>query len=235
MSWWSANQALIDRAAEVLGPAPAGVRWLGVDKTRVRQVRWLLEEIGWRRTDPWMTSFVDFDPTHPGGLLGLAPGRSGAAVTGWLARQNPQLRAGIEVVATDPSAPFAAAVRRALPQARLVVDHWHLHRLANLMVTRVRQRVTQQRYGHRGRLTNDAWAYRRLLLRDARTLSRRQWTRLRQLFATDDPTGELLGAWAGKELLRQLLVDLDSTARPYQIRARLDRFYRCTAQADTPS
>src|SRR5664280_1560606 len=46
VSWWSANQALIDRAADVLGPAPAGVRLLGVDETRVRRVRWLLEDSG---------------------------------------------------------------------------------------------------------------------------------------------------------------------------------------------
>ena len=234
VSWWSANQALIDRAADVLGPAPAGVRWLGVDETRVRRVRWLLEESGWRRSDPWMTSFVDLDPAHPGGLLGLAPGRSGAAVTGWLDRQSSTFRDGIEVVAIDPSAPFAAALRRTLPDARLVVDHWHLHRLANLMLTRVRQRVTQQVHGHRGRVGDDAWAYRQLLVRDGRALSDRQWTRLCRLFATDDPTGQILGAWAGKELLRQLLVDLDAGARPYEIRARLERFYRCVAQEDIP-
>lgn len=80
VSWWSANQALIDKAADILGPAPEGVRWLGIDETRVRRVRWLLAEAGWRRSDPWMVSFVDLDPDRPGGLLGLAPGRSGAAV-----------------------------------------------------------------------------------------------------------------------------------------------------------
>jgi transposase len=234
VSWWSANQALIDRAADVLGPAPPGVRRLGIDETRVRRVRWLLEEAGWRRSDPWMTSFVDLDPNRPGGLVGLAPGRSGAAVTGWLDRQSAQFRAGIEVVAIDPSAPFAAAIRRALPAARLVVDHWHLHRLANLMLTRVRQRVTVQVHGHRGRKANDAWAYRQLLVRAGRTLSTQQWTRLVRLFDTDDPTGQLLGAWAGKELLRQLLVELGTDARPYEIRARLDRFYRCAAQEDIP-
>ena len=233
VSWWSANQALIDRAADVLGPAEPGVRRLGIDETRVRRVRWLLEEAGWTRSDPWMTSFVDLDPDRPGGLLGLAPGRSGAAVTGWLDRQSAAFRAGIEVVAVDPSAPFAAAVRRTLPTAQLVVDHWHLHRLANLMLTRVRQRVTVQVHGHRGRKTNDAWAYRQLLVRDGRALSTKQWTRLVRLFA-GDPTGQILGAWAGKELLRQLLVDSGPTARPYEIRARLDRFYRCAAQEDIP-
>jgi transposase len=234
VSWWSANQALIDRAADVLGPAPAGVRWLGVDETRVRRVRWLLEESGWKRSDPWMTSFVDLDPTRPAGLLGLAPGRSGAAVTGWLDRQSAAFRDGIEVVAIDPSAPFAAAIRRTLPDARLVVDHWHLHRLANLMLTHVRQRVTQQVHGHRGRVGNDAWAYRQLLVRDGRALSDRQWSRLRRMFDTDDPTGQIAGAWAGKELLRQLLIDLDTNARPYEIRARLERFYACAAQEDIP-
>ena len=112
------------------GQAPCGVRMLGVDETRARSVRWLLAEHGWRRSDPWMTSFVDLDPTHPGGVLGLAPGRSGASVRGWLNLQTEQFKAGIEVVAVDPSAPFAAALREALPHATLVVDHWHLHRLA---------------------------------------------------------------------------------------------------------
>ena len=97
-----------------------------------------------------MTSFVDLDPTHPGGLLGLAPGRSGASVRGWLDLQCEHFRDGIEVVAVDPSAPFAAALGDVLPHAALVVGHWHLHRLANLMLTQVRQRVTQQIHGHRG-------------------------------------------------------------------------------------
>ena len=236
VSWWSVNSALVVKAAEVLGPARPGVARLGVDETRVRRVRWLLQEAGWRRSDPWMTSFVDLDPDRAGGLLGLAPGRSGASVRGWLGLQSEEFRAGIKVVAIDPSAPFAAVLRdrKLLPNATLVVDHWHLHRLANLMVTQVRQRVTQQVHGHRGRANQDVWAYRRLLLRNGRSLSDRQWTRLRSLFATDDPTGEILAAWAGKECLRQLLDAVEGGVRPYEIRAKLDQFYRCAADADVP-
>ena len=256
VSWWSVNTALIARAASMTASAPQGVRLLGVDETRARSVRWLLAEHGWRRSDPWMTSFVDLDPSHPGGLLGLAPGRSGASVRGWLELQSSEFRDGIEVVAVDPSAPFAAALREVLPHATLVVDHWHLHRLANLMLTQVRQRVTQQVHGHRGRRTNDSWAYRRLLLRGGRHLSDKQWRRLTALFASDDPTGEIQAAWAGKELLRQLLDTLPAVdgplvtdprrdpaataraagpgLRPYEIRARLRRFYRLAAEADVP-
>jgi transposase len=50
VSWWSVHQALVARAADLLGPAPTGVRWLGVDETRARSVRWLLSDAGWRRS-----------------------------------------------------------------------------------------------------------------------------------------------------------------------------------------
>ncbi len=67
VSWWSVNHALVVKAAGMTGRAPGGVRRLGVDETRARSVRWLLAEHGWRRSDPWMTSFVDLDPSRPGG------------------------------------------------------------------------------------------------------------------------------------------------------------------------
>jgi len=46
VSWWSVNHALVAVAARVCGPAPTGVRMLGVDETRARSVRWLLSEAG---------------------------------------------------------------------------------------------------------------------------------------------------------------------------------------------
>lgn len=177
VSWWSVQHALVVTAAGLL-PDPAPVRLLGLDETRARSVRWLFGEAGWRRSEPWMTSFVDLDLGRPAGLLGLTPGRSGAAVEGWLAAQSEAWRAGIEVVALDPSAPFAAAIRRALPQATIVVDHWHLIRLANLAVTEVRQRVAREQLGRRGRKVDPAWAHRRLLLRAGDQLGSAEcWTR----------------------------------------------------------
>jgi transposase len=76
-------------------------------------VRWLLEPAGWRRSNPWLTSFVDADTTGPGVLLGLAPGRSGACVRSWLGEQTDAFRTGIEIVVIDPSAPYASGVRAA--------------------------------------------------------------------------------------------------------------------------
>ncbi len=78
----------------------------------------------------------------PGGLLALAPGQSGTALRGWVALQSQAFCDGNEVVAIDPSAPFARALLELLPNASMVVDNWHPHRLAGLMLAEVRQRVT---------------------------------------------------------------------------------------------
>ncbi len=235
VSWWAVNDALVRRAAALADEARSGepsyaTRVLGIDETRSRSVRWLREDTTWRRSDPWMTSFVDLDSTHSGGLLGLVPGRSGASVTSWLGTRSDAWRAGIEVVAIDPSAPFAAAIRRELPNARIVVDHWHLVRLANAMVTEVRQRVAREQLGRRGRKADPAWAHRTLLLRAGDRLTARGRARLVAVLRADDPTNEIGAAWGVKELLRQLL----AAREPHVIRRRLHAFYQAVITADMP-
>src|SRR5215207_9780646 len=123
-----------------------------------------LDGITWRRSDPWLTSFVDCTPGRPGKLLGLAPGRTGACVKDWLGEQTGAFRNKIEIVVIDPSAPYASGIRAALPKARIAVDKWHLVALANTMITEVRQRVTRDLLGRRGTVTDPVWVNRRLLL-----------------------------------------------------------------------
>jgi transposase len=195
-----------------------------------RSVGWILDQQRWRRSDPWMTSFVDADISRPGVLLGLAPGRSGARVSSWLAEQTHTFRQTIRTVVIDPSAPYASGIGNALPGVQIAVDHWHLVRLANDMVTEVRQRVARERHGRRGRKTDPAWAHRRMLLTAGNRLSRRHLLGLRRVLAADDPTDEIGAAWGCKERLRQLLAEHD----PVRIRQRLWRFYTACADADMP-
>jgi transposase len=228
VGWSTAHKALITLAARWL-PEPEPTRVLGIDETRARSVRWILEEAGWKRSNPWMTSFVNADPTAPGRLLGLTPGRSGACVIEWLALQTPAFRAGIELVVIDPSAPYAAGIRTALPDARIAVDKWHLVALANLAVTQVRQRITRQLHGRRGIATDKVWASRQLLLTGYEHLSPRQRARFQAALAAEDPTNEIAAAHAVKERLRLLL----SESEPDLIRRRLYDFYDAAARADT--
>ena len=110
-------------------------------------------------TDRWHTGFVDLAGDR--GLLGQVVGRRAKNVTDWLGQRSQVFRDTIEFVAIDPAAANAAAVRTALPGAQLVVDHFHLVKLANDTVTKVRRRVTYEGTGHRGRKTNPEWTNRR--------------------------------------------------------------------------
>jgi transposase len=203
VAWWTV-QATIN-AAVVLLPSvdELYVRRLGIDEHRYRRVRWFRDDGGaWRRVEPWMSTIVNVDC---GQVLGIVDGRDSAAVGGWLNARSQAWRDRIQVVAIDPSAAFKKAITAALPNALVSVDPFHLVQLANLMVTRVRQRLVREREQRRGRKVDPAWAHRTLLLRGYDTLSARARTRLDLVFASDDPTDELSAAWGVKEQLRRLL------------------------------
>jgi transposase len=229
VSWPTAHKALVAAAVRWL-PEPDPTTVLGIDETRFRSVRWILDGIIWKRSDPWLTSFVDCTPGRPGPLLGLAPGRTGACVRDWLSMQSEAFRRSIEIVVIDPSAPYASGIRAALPGVRIAVDKWHLVALANAMVTEVRQRVTQALLGRRGTVRDPIWVNRRLLLTGAEHLSAKQWTRLWRSFEHCDPTREIQAAWAVKERLRLLLAE----SEPSKIRRRLADFYEAVIDAHLP-
>jgi transposase len=203
VAWWTV-QATVNAAAVLLPEVDnLHVRRLGIDEHRYRRVRWFRDDQGgWRRVEPWMSTIVN---AGCGQVLGIVDGRDSAAVGGWLAERSQAWRDRIEVVAIDPSAAFKKAITEQLPNAQISVDPFHLVQLANLMVTRVRQRLIRQREQRRGRKVDPAWANRRLLLRSYDTLSPRAKARLDAVFDSDDPTDELSAAWGVKEQLRRLL------------------------------
>lgn len=168
-------------AADLLtDPDTVLVRRLGIDEHRYRSVRFYRDANDpagqWRRYEPWMTTLVDADT---GRVLGVVDGRDSAGIGAWLAARSQAWRDAVKVVAIDPSAAFRRAIREQLPQAAGSVDAFHLVKLGNAMVTRVRQRVTREAKGCRGRGRDPAWMNRRLLLRAGDCLSRRALARLK--------------------------------------------------------
>src|SRR5512146_1447958 len=93
-----------------------------------------------------MTTLVDADP---GRVLGVVDGQDSAGIGAWLAARSQTWRDAVEVVAIDPSAAFRQAIPEQLPQTAVSVDAFHLAKLGNNMVTRVRQQVTCETKGRR--------------------------------------------------------------------------------------
>ena len=133
---------------------------LGIDEIRRGRPQWTWNDECrcWEVTvDRWHVGFVDLAGGQ--GLLGQVEGRTSAVVKDWRHR--------VRFVAIDMCTIFKSAIRDALPQARLVVDHFHLVQLANQALTEVRRRVTVQARGRRGRKGNREWELRNRLTRSA--------------------------------------------------------------------
>jgi transposase len=233
VSWPTTHRAVVAYGEAVLGePDPVAV--LGIDETRRGRPRWTQDPATgrWVRTDRWHTGFVDISGDQ--GLLGQTLGRRSVDVTDWLGRRSAAFRDGVTHVAIDPAAAYAAAVRTALPDAVLVVDHFHLIQLANTMLTDVRRRLTRDLRGRRGRKVDPEWANRRRLLTARQRLSRTRFARMWNDCLDADPTGELLTAYIIKEELRALCATAATGGHRHEISHRLYRFYRWCADADIP-
>ena len=168
------------------------------------------------------------------GLLAQVNGRDAATVVNWLEQQSTQWRAGITHVAIDLSTTYAKAVRQALPHAIVVVDRFHVVKLANEMIDDVRRRTTQTLRGRRGRKCDPEWVSRRRMLRGVERLTDEQRLKMFDRLETFDRDGDLVAAWITKELLRKMLHCKDTGALRYEMRAAFDEFYTFAAACKVP-
>ena len=186
------------------------------------------------RVDPWDTGFVDLAGDQ--GLLGQQEGRTGAAVVDWLSERTPEFREGIEYVAIDPAAAYASAIRTPglLPNATLVVDHFHLVKLANDALTKVRRRVTWDLQGsprpqNRPGVGQPAPAATR-----RERLSHKSFAKMWNAISAEDPSAQILSAWIAKEELRTLLSTVAVGGDPHLTRHRLHRFLTWCIDSQIP-
>jgi transposase len=141
---WHTIMRAVERHGRPLVDDPvrlAGVTHLGVDETA-----WLAATR--EHHTVYVSGLVD---TATGRLLGVVEDRTARVVTRLLARRDRAWLARIGVVALDPYRGYATAMSLRLGQATLVVDHWHVVRLANQCVDDVRHRMQQETLGHRDR------------------------------------------------------------------------------------
>jgi transposase len=157
-------------------------------------------------------------------------------VCDWLAERTQAWREAVRYVAIDMCTIFKSAVRTALPDAQLVVDHFHLVQLANQTLTEVRRRVTVQVRGRCGRKGNREWELRNRLTRNA---SRMHGDHVADLEGElkDLPVRigvPILAAWNAKEDLLDLLALARTNPNREDIADLLYRFYRRCAESGLP-
>lgn len=136
-------------------------------------------------------------------------------VTAW-----PSLAAPYRAALTDPDT--------GLDNATLVVDRFHIHKLANKTVDDVRRRVQHDTMGHRGRSGDPLYGIRKLLVMSADRLDEHGRDRLATALTAGDPYDEVACAWAARELV----ADIYAAPDIFTARGRLETFFWWAAEVD---
>ena len=151
-----------------------------------------VDEHVWRHTpdgDKYVTVILDLTPIRdrrgPSRLLDMVPGRSKQVVTTWLASRPDTWRSHIEIVAMDGFTGFKSAAAEELPDARAVMDPFHVVHLAGDALDECRRRIQQELHHRRGRATDPLYKARRMLHTRSCLLTPRQQHRILDLFASD--------------------------------------------------
>lgn len=189
-----------------------------------------LDETSWlaaTATHPTLlvTGIVDLDR---GQLVDVIPARSATAVEDWLAAKPTRWAERIRHAVIDPYQPYATALANEVPDAKLVVDHFHVIRLANQALDEVRRRVQHATLGHRGRKGDPLYRIRRRLLAGRERLGPDGFDRVLAWLDHGDPDGEVAVAYLAKELLREVY-DAETV---FEARRGLVQFYKVCDTAD---
>jgi transposase len=201
-SWDTVNGIAVEATRELLlaaGPARLdGVRVIGVDEHKWSHTR-RAEDDGFVTVITDLTGVLD--GTGSARLLDVVPGRSAAAMAGWLAARGQGFRDRVEVVAMDGFGGYKTAATEALPDAVTVMDPFHVVALAGHKLDLCRQRVQQDTLGHRGRAGDPLYRVRRTLRTRTELLTDRQRTRLEAVFAAEEHVAVTVTWWVYQQII----------------------------------
>ena len=213
-----ARSQLVDRhgrrgpARHATGRGPGRVkkvRALGIDETS------FLSATREHRTI-YVTGLVDLDRKR---IIDMVEGNAAPDLRRWCADQDPAWMRAVRVVATDLAESYRSGTSPHLDHAIRVADPFHVVRIANRCVDKVRRRVQNETLGHRGRKADPLYRIRKLLLAGYERLDERGHERVLLGLRHGDPHDELLGAWLAKESVR----DIYLTEDPKVARVLLDK------------
>ena len=196
---WSTTWSAVERHGSVLVDDPDRVGatvQVGFDETVMSPARR-------RRRRRFITAVVDI---VTGQILDVFDGRDAADLRRWLATRSRGWLDGVRVVSVDPHEGYRSAIlgNSLLGDVTVVVDPFHIVRLAGAAVTKCRQRTQQATLGHRGWKTDPLFGVRKLLLMAAEHLDELGWARLEEALRRGDPHDEVRDTWVAKEYVRDV-------------------------------
>jgi transposase len=199
--WWTIMNAVVEHGTPLVDdPDRVGpVSQLGVDETSFLRANRAHSTI-------YATGLVDLEDRI---VIDMVKGNSAADLRRWTANADPVWLAGINVVATDLAESFRAGLSPHLDHAQRVADPFHVVRVANRCVDKVRRRVQNETFGHRGRKRDPLYRIRKLLLAGSERLDERGHDRMLLGLRVGDPDDEVLGAWLAKESVRDVYLTDD--------------------------
>lgn len=199
--WWTIMGAVIEHGTPLVDdPARVGpTEKLGVDETS-----WLKANRTHRTL--YATGMVDLDA---GIVIDVVKGNASTDLRNWLETRNPAWLAGITTVTTDLAESYRAGLSPHLDHATRVADPFHVVRVGNRCLDKVRRRVQNETLHHRGRKADPLYRIRKLLLTGAERLDEHAHDRMLLGLRVGDPKDEVLGAWLAKESVREIYLTDD--------------------------
>jgi transposase len=202
--WWTVMNAVIEHGTPLVDdPGRIGeVTQLGVDETSFLTANRSHSTI-------YATGLVDLKAKV---IIDMVKGNTAADLRRWTTNADPAWLKSITVVATDLAESFRAGLSPGLDHATRVADPFHVVRVGNRCLDKVRRRVQNETLDHRGRKDDPLYRIRKLLLTGGERLDETGNARMLLGLRAGDPKDEVLGAWLAKESVRDVYLTADRDA-----------------------
>lgn len=153
------------------------------DPERLSDLRWIgIDEFSHRKGQRYITLVVDHVKRR---VVWAAKGRDSATIRRFFDELGPEGRASIEGVTTDMATWFLKAVRENIPHAEVVIDRFHVQKLATDALDEVRR--IQQRTTRGTPLGRTIFRSRFALLKNHGDLNAKQRMKLSEIEKTNKP------------------------------------------------
>ena len=199
---WSTVMAAVKEHGEPLVENPqrvGSVEKLGVDETSYLAANR-------EHVTIYATGMIDLDRSI---IIDMIEGNKGTDLGEWLDAQPQEWLDGVKVVATDLAESYRSGLKGRLDHAVRVADPFHVVRVANRCLDKVRRRVQNETLGHRGRTDDPLYRIRKIMLTGGERLDERGVDRMLLGLRAGDPNDDVLGAWLAKESVRDVYLTDD--------------------------